>query len=76
MFTTFTLLVAASSALRLVLSWALKHRFGFSFGVPQTLAGALVVLSGLPDLIKPFAYPLPLSITLGALLPDLFRHGR
>ncbi len=76
MFTTFTLLVAASGALRLALSWGLKRRFGFSFGVPQILAGALVVLSGLPDLIKPFAYPVPLSITLGALLPDFFRRGR
>jgi hypothetical protein len=76
MFTTFTLLVAAGAATRLALGWALRRRFGLSFGVPQSLAGALVVLSGLPDLIKPFAYPLPLSLTLGALLPDFFRRGR
>ena len=76
MFTTFTLLLAVGCGCRLALNWGLRRRFDLCLSVPQALAGALVVLAGLPDLLKPFAYPLPLSITLGALLPDLFRHGR
>ena len=71
MFTTFTLLTVVGGALRLALNWGLKRHLGFILGVPQALAGALVVLAGLPDLLKPLAYPLPLSLTLGALLPDL-----
>jgi hypothetical protein len=38
---------------------------------PQVLAGALVVLAGLPEFIKPFPFPVPLGLTLGLLLPDL-----
>ena len=76
MFTTFTLLIVAGGTLRLALSWGLKRHLGFILGVPQALAGALVVLAGLPDLLKPLAYPLPLSLTLGALLPDLILRGK
>jgi hypothetical protein len=42
-----------------------------SLSIPQALAGALVVLAGLPEFIKPFPFPMPLSLTLGLLLPDL-----
>jgi len=55
MFTTFTLLVVVGGALRLALNWGLKRHLRFILGVPQALAGALVVLAGLPDLLKPFA---------------------
>lgn len=76
MLTTFTLLVAVGGGLRLALNWGLKRRFGLCLGVPQALAGALVVLAGLPDWLKPIPYPIPLSITLGVLLPDFFfRRG-
>jgi hypothetical protein len=71
MFTTFTLLLAVGFSFRLALNWGLKRRFELWLSVPQALAGAIVVLAGLPDLLKPFAYPLPLSFTLGFLLPDL-----
>lgn len=71
MFTTFPLLVAGGVALRLALNWGLKHRWGLSLTVPQALAGAVIVLAGLPDLLKPFPFPLPLGLTLGSLLPDL-----
>jgi hypothetical protein len=39
--------------------------------VPQALAGALVVLAGLPEFIKPIPFPVPLGLTIGLLLPDL-----
>ena len=71
MFTTFTALALAGGGLRLVLEWQLKKRWGISLAVPQILAGAIVVLAGLPDFLKPFPFPIPLSLTLGLLLPDL-----
>ena len=71
MFTTFTALALAGGALRLVLQWQLRKRWDILLAVPQVLAGALVVLAGLPEFIKPFPFPIPLSLTLGLLLPDL-----
>ena len=71
MLTTFTALAFAGGALRLVLQWQLKKRWEMSLSIPQALAGALVVLAGLPEFIKPFPFPMPLSLTLGLLLPDL-----
>lgn len=76
MLTTFTLLAAVGVGFRLALSWALRRRFDLYLSVPQALAGAVLVLACLPDWVKPFPYPLPLSFTLGALLPDfLTRRG-
>jgi hypothetical protein len=71
MFTTLTALALAGGALRLVLQWQLKKRWDISLAVPQILAGALVVLAGLPSILQPFPFPIPLSLTLGLLLPDL-----
>ena len=71
MFTTFTALALAGGGLRLVLQWQLKRRWGISLAVPQILAGAIVVLAGLPSILQPFPFPIPLSLTLGLLLPDL-----
>ena len=71
MFTTFTALALAGGALRLVLQWQLRKRWDISLVVPQVLAGAFVVLAGLPEFIKPLPFPIPLSLTLGLLLPDL-----
>ena len=51
MLTLFMLLAAAGGILRLALAWLLKQRWGVSIGVPQALAGALVVLAGLPEFI-------------------------
>lgn len=72
MFTIFTSLAVAGGALRLVLSWQLRKRWGISFVVPQTLALALLVLAGLPDFLQPLSFPIPLGMTVGLLLPDLF----
>ncbi|MDA8636537.1 hypothetical protein N9C22_02865 [Paracoccaceae bacterium] len=71
MLTLFMLLAAAGGILRLALAWLLKQRWGVSIGVPQALAGALVVLAGLPEFIKPIPFPVPLGLTIGLLLPDL-----
>ena len=71
MFTTFTALALAGGALRLVLEWQLKRRWGISLAVPQILAGTLVVLAGLPSILQPLPFPIPLSLTIGLLLPDL-----
>jgi hypothetical protein len=61
MLTLFMLLAAAGGILRLALAWLLKQRWGVSIGVPQALAGALVVLAGLPEFIKPIPFPVPLG---------------
>jgi len=71
MFTTFTALALAGGALRLVLQWQLRKRWDISLAVPRVLAGALVVLAGLPGILQPIPFPVPLSLTLGLLLPDL-----
>ena len=54
MLTLFTALALAGGALRLVLQWQLRKRWDISLAVPQVLAGALVVLAGLPEFLKPF----------------------
>ena len=72
MFTTFTALaLAGGGALRLVLQWQLRKRWDISLAVPQVLAGTLMVLAGLPSILQPFPFPVPLSLTMGLLLPDL-----
>ena len=71
MLTLFLLLAAAGGVLRLALQWGVRKRWGITIGVPQALAGALVVLAGLPDFLKPIPFPVPLGITIGLLLPDL-----
>ena len=71
MLTLFLLLAATGGVLRLALQWGVRRRWGITIGVPQALAGALVVLAGLPDFLKPIPFPVPLSITIGLLLPDL-----
>ena len=71
MLTLFVLLAVAGGVFRLVLEWQLKRRYGITIGIPQALAGALVVLAGLPDFLKPIPFPVPLGITIGLLLPDL-----
>ena len=76
MFTTFTALVLAGGALRLVLQWQLRKRWDISLAVPQVLAGALVVLAGLPGILQPIPFPVPLSLTIGLLLPDLIMTRR
>ena len=72
MITLFTALLLAGGATRLALNWKLKQRWGVVLGVPQALALLLVILAGLPELLKPFPFPVPLSVTVGLLLPDLF----
>ena len=72
MITYFTALLLAGGATRLALSWKLKQRWGILLSVPQALAVLLVILAGLPELLKPFPFPVPLSVTVGLLLPDLF----
>ena len=76
MFTTFTALALAGGALRLVLHWQLRKRWDISLVVPQVLAGALVVLAGLPSILQPFPFPVPLGLTIGLLLPDLLLTRR
>ena len=76
MITLFVLLAVAGGVVRLALEWQLKKHWGITLGVPQALAGALVVLAGLPEFIKPIPFPVPLGLTIGLLLPDLlFRRA-
>jgi len=71
MLSTFVLLLAATGMARLVVSWLIFKRFGWWLGLPQSLAGVLILLAGLPDWISPIPNPFPFGVTLGALLPDL-----
>jgi len=76
MLTTITLLAAASGALRLGLNWVVWRRFGVFVTLPQLLAVALVVLASMPGILQPVPWPLPLSVTVGLLLPDLLLRRR
>ena len=71
MFTSLTLLAIAGGALRLGLGLVLYQKTRVVLSVPQVLAGALVVLAGLPDFLKPVPFPVPVGLVLGFLLPDL-----
>jgi hypothetical protein len=76
MLTLFMLLAAAGGILRLALASAVKAALGRVYWRPSSLAGALVVLAGLPEFIKPIPFPVPLGLTIGLLLPDLLlRRG-
>ena len=72
MLTSLTSLAIAGGALRLALNCQLKKRWAISLTVPQALAGALIVLAGLPEFLKPIPFPIPVGLILGLLLPDLF----
>lgn len=71
MFTTSTLLAIASGAIRLGLTYAFWKSFGWLVTLPPAVAGLLLGLAALPDLLKPIPWPLPLSMTLGLVLPGL-----
>ena len=71
MLTKFWLLALAGGLFRAGGAFLLWRSYRRQLAVPGVLAAALVVLAGLPDLIKPVPFPLPLSLTLGLLLPDL-----
>ena len=71
MFTSLTLFAIAGSVFRLGLGRLMYQKSGFVLSVPQVLAGALVVLAGLPDVLKPVPFPLPVGLVAGFLLPDL-----
>ena len=70
MISTFVLLTAAGGVCRLGLNWVLRRKLGVSLGLP-ILALALVILTGLPDILSPVSINLPLGLVLGLLLPDL-----
>ena len=55
---------------------ALHRRYRLGLSIPQALAGVLVMLAELPDILKPFSFPLPLGFNLRALLPDLLFRRR
>ena len=71
MLTSFVPLAVAGGVLRLGVVLLLRWRSAFVFCVPQLLAGALVVLAGLPDMLQPVPFPVPLGFAVGFLLPDL-----
>ena len=71
MLTVFVLLIVVGGVVRLALEWQLKKHWGITPGIPQALDGALVVLAGLPEMLRPFPFPVPLGLTIGLLLPDL-----
>jgi hypothetical protein len=71
MISTFVLLIVVGGVCRLALNWVLRRNLGVSLGLPPILALALVVLTGLPDILSPVSINLPLGLVFGLLLPDL-----
>ena len=71
MFTPFVLLFAAGVGLRLTCAWYLRRRFNLILAAPQAFVVVLLVLAGLPSWLQPVPFPVPLSLTLGVVLPDL-----
>ena len=71
MISTFVMLTVVGGVCRLGLNWVLRRKLGMSLGLPPILALALVVLTGLPDILSPVSINLPLGLVLGLLLPDL-----
>ena len=69
---TFLALIAAGAVLRALLAKALSHHYGLTLVVPPVITGGLLLLAALPSWLSPLSFTLPLSITLGALLPDIF----
>lgn len=67
MFTTFTLLVAVGGGCRLALSRVLRHRFSITLSLPPVLAGIILVLSGVPDWVRPVSLKRSLNFTTIAL---------
>ena len=62
MISTFVLLTAVGGVCRLGLNWVLRRKLGVSLGLPPILALALVVLTGLPDILSPIFINLPLGL--------------
>ena len=52
MLTTFTLLVVTGGAFRLALGRGPDRRYQLDLSVPQALAGVLVMLARLPDILN------------------------
>ena len=71
MISTFVLLTAVGGVCRLGLNWVVRRNLGVSLGLPPILALAVIILTGLPDILSPVSINLPLDLVLGLLLPDL-----
>ncbi len=69
--TTFTQLVVTGGTLLPALVRVQDLRHQLDLHVSRALPRVLVMLAGLPDILKPFSFPLPLGFTLGLLFPDL-----
>ena len=68
MISTFVLLTVLGGVCRLGLNWILRRKLGVYLGLPPILALALVILTGLPDILSPVSIKLPLGLVLGLLL--------
>ena len=62
MISTFVLLTVVGGVCRLSLNWVVRRKFGVSLGLPPILALALIILTGLPDILSPVSINLPLSL--------------
>ena len=71
MISTFVLLTFVGGLCRLGLNWVVRRKLGVSLGLPPILALALIILTGLPDILSPVSINLPLGLVFGLLLPDL-----
>ena len=76
MFTPFVLFFAAGVGFRLTCAWYLRRRFNLILAAPQAFVVVLLVLAGLPSWLQPVPFPLPLSLMLGVVLPDLLLSRR
>ena len=75
MLTLSTLLALAGGVFRVGLTYLLWRRFGWIVTFPPVVAALIVVLALLPNWMQPVPWPIPLSVTVGLLLPDLLLRG-
>ena len=71
MFSSFTLWCVLGVSLRLALFLFLRWRWSVRPLIPNGLSYCIVLLAMMPAWMQPVPLPVPMSLALGFVLPDL-----
>ena len=71
MFSSFTLLCVLGVSLRLALFLFLRWKWDVRPLIPNGLSYCIVLLAMMPAWMQPVPLPVPMSLALGFVLPDL-----